>query len=125
MLETKESITEIDSHRVAQASEFSDRVIKRVPGNLSSQARWVIIVVHSFQIQERFLSPSKIFSVDFIELQSRNFISYMERKIRIGTIISESFVNILSVYISRIILVNCLDILFNLTESHSWNVTSN
>ena len=44
MLETKESITEIDSHRIAQASEFSDRVIKRV-----------IIVVHSFQIQEQFL----------------------------------------------------------------------
>ena len=55
MLETKESITEIGSHRIAQASEFSDRVIKWVPGNLSSQARWVIIVVHSFQIQEQFL----------------------------------------------------------------------
>ena len=37
MLETNEPISEIDGHHILQeASELSDRV----PGNLSSQARW-------------------------------------------------------------------------------------
>ena len=61
MLETKESITEIDSHRIAQASEFSDRVIKRVPGNLSSQARWVIIVVQFSNSRAVFVTFQNIF----------------------------------------------------------------
>ena len=41
MLETEESISKIDSHRISQeASELGDREVKWVPGNLSSQARW-------------------------------------------------------------------------------------
>ena len=38
MLETEESVSEIDSHHILQA--LSDRAIKRGPGNLSSQPRW-------------------------------------------------------------------------------------
>ena len=42
MLETEGSIYEIDHHNqnLQEASELSDRVIERVPGNFSSQARW-------------------------------------------------------------------------------------
>ena len=41
MLETEESVSKIDSHRISQdASELGDSVLKWVPGNLSSQARW-------------------------------------------------------------------------------------
>ena len=41
MLETEASVFKIDSHRISpEASELSDRVAKRVPSNLSSQARW-------------------------------------------------------------------------------------
>ena len=41
MLETEGSIYEIDHHNqnLQEASELSDRVIERVPGNFSSQAR--------------------------------------------------------------------------------------
>ena len=41
MLETEESTSEIDSYFILQeASELSDRVIKRSRGNLSSRAPW-------------------------------------------------------------------------------------
>ena len=41
MLETEESTSEIDRYHILQeASELSDRAIKRSPGNSSSQARW-------------------------------------------------------------------------------------
>ena len=41
MLETEESISEIDSHHIFCKKHLGcDRVIKRGLGNLSSQARW-------------------------------------------------------------------------------------
>ena len=40
MLETEQSISEVDSHHILQKRPSCDRVIKRDPGNLNSYARW-------------------------------------------------------------------------------------
>ena len=40
MLETEESISEVDIHHIFEKCLSCDRVIKRGLGNLSSQARW-------------------------------------------------------------------------------------
>ena len=60
MLETEESISKIDSHRISQeASELGDRVVKWVPGNSKyvGKHNWLasIIVVYIFRTQEQFL----------------------------------------------------------------------
>ena len=110
MLETEESISEIDGHHILQeASEL--RSLTELNGVLAiwahKHAGNYVVCVNNFCLQVRFCCNTTFRG--FIELQSRNFISDYERSIGIGTITSGGFVNT-SVSKSWTISVTCFNI---------------
>ena len=112
MLETEESISEIDGHHILQ--EVSElRSFTELNGVLPIWAHKHVgkymVCVNNSCLQVRFCCNTTFRG--FIELQSRNFISDYERSIRIGTIISGGFVNT-SVSKSWTISVTCFNIFF-------------